>query len=112
VSQAYFGTPDVVGPAGGPANGLVPEFVCDPRLGGSAVGEKVLSIDCIKVPDLGTNPPLIPPYDLRAPFRMNHDLTLFKNFSLHGAQKLQFRTGFFNIFNTAYASTASTMIWI
>ena len=36
VSQAYFGTPDVVGPAGGPSNGLAPAFVCDPRRGGSA----------------------------------------------------------------------------
>ena len=104
-SQAYFGTPDVVGTAGGPSNGLAPEFACDPRLGGSAVGEKILNIDCIKVPDFGTNAPLIPPYDLRTPFRMNHDLTLFKTFALHGAQKLQFRAGFFNIFNAAYATT-------
>ena len=37
---------------------------------------------------------------------MTHDLTLFKNFALRGSQKLQFRTGFFNIFNTASAATA------
>ena len=35
---------------------------------------------------------------------MNHDLTLFKNFAVHGDQKLQFRAGFFNIFNMAYAT--------
>ena len=35
---------------------------------------------------------------------MNQDLTLFKNFALHGDQKLQLRFGFFNIFNTAYAN--------
>jgi len=105
VSQAYFGTPDVVGPAG-PSNGLAPAFTCDPRLGGSQVGERVLNIDCITVPEFGTNPPLIPPYDLRTPSHMSHDLTIFKNFKLHGAQTLQFRTGFFNIFNAAYATTA------
>jgi hypothetical protein len=57
VSQAFYGTPDVVGP-GGPSNGLAPDFVCDPRLGGSAVGEKILNIDCIDVPVFGTNSPL------------------------------------------------------
>ena len=103
VSQAFLGTPDVVGP-GGPSNGLAPDFVCDPRLGNSAVGEKILNIDCIEVPAFGTNPPRNPPYDMRTPFRMNHDLTVFKNFTIHGSQKLQFRAGFFNIFNAAFAT--------
>ena len=74
VSQAYFGTPDVVGPAG-PSNGLAPAFTCDPRRGGSRVGETLLDVDCIKVPDFGTNPSLVPPYDIRTPSRMTHDLT-------------------------------------
>ena len=89
---------------GGAGNSLAPEFTCDPPLGGSALGEKVLDINCIKVPDFGTSAPLYPPYDMRTPWRMNHDLTLFKNFVVHGDQKLQFRAGFFNIFNMAYAS--------
>ncbi len=103
VSQAFLGTPDVVGP-GGPSNGLAPDFVCDPRLGGAAVGEKLLNIDCIEVPAFGTSPPRNPPYDIRTPFRTNHDLTVFKNFTIHGSQKLQFRAGFFNIFNAAFAT--------
>jgi hypothetical protein len=37
---------------------------------------------------------------------MNHDLTLFKNFRVAHDQKLQFRAGFFDIFNMAYTSTA------
>ena len=107
VSQAYFGTPDVIGPdpggfIGGAGSSLAPEFTCDPRLGGSAVGEKLLNVDCIKVPDFGQSPPLIPPYDIRTPWRMNHDLTIFKNFVVHGDQRLQFRAGFFNILNMAY----------
>ena len=32
-------------------------------------------------------------------------MTLFKNFAIHGDQKLQLRAGFFNIFNTAYTIT-------
>ena len=35
----------------------------------------------------------------------NHDLTLFKNFAIKGDQKLQFRVGFFNLFNQAFANT-------
>ena len=32
-------------------------------------------------------------------------MTLFKNFEIRGEQKLQFRVGFFNIFNQAFANT-------
>jgi len=39
---------------------------------------------------------------------MSHDLTVFKNFVLRGAQKRQFRAGFFNTFNAAYATSAAT----
>ena len=42
------------------------------------------------------------------PTRLNHDLTLFKNFEIQGEQKLQFRVGFFNIFNQAFANTIMT----
>jgi len=111
VSQAYFGTPDVVGtdtPLGvGQSNGLAPAFTCDPRLHGSRAGEKILNVACVGVPAFGANAPLVPPYDLRTPSRMNHDLTLFKNFAVHGRQKLQLRAGLFNVFNMAYATTAT-----
>ena len=39
---------------------------------------------------------------------MNHDVTLFKNFRIGGERNLQFRAGFFNIFNAAYATTGIT----
>ena len=105
ISQAYFGTPDVVGvDVFNVGNDLVPVFTCDPRLGGHKVGEKLLDIGCISVPAFGTNGTRIPA-NLRAPWRSTHDVTLFKNFAIRGSQRLQFRAGFFNIFNTAYAST-------
>ena len=47
----------------------------------------------------------MPQYNIRTPTRMNHDLTLFKNFAIKGDQKIQFRVGFFNIFNQAFANT-------
>ena len=87
-------------------NGLAPVYTCDPTLGGKDVGEKILNLDCIKVPAFGENGDLVPPYNLRQPTRSNHDLTLFKNFAIRGEQKIQFRVGFFNLFNQAFATTA------
>jgi hypothetical protein len=57
------------------------------------------------MPAFGENGPLIPPYNLRMPTRINHDLTLFKNFEVTSGQKFQFRVGFFNLFNQAWPST-------
>jgi hypothetical protein len=105
VATAYFGTADVVGPSNSAGNALTPVYTCDPRLSGTGVGEKLLDINCISVPEFGSNGDLIPPYNIRTPTRFNHDLTLFKNFALSGEQKLQFRVGFFNLFNQAFANT-------
>ncbi len=105
VSVGYFGTADVVGPSNSGGNGLAPTYTCDPRLDGTQVGEKMLDIKCISVPAFGTNGDLVPPYNLRQPTRFNHDLTLFKNFDIKGDQKIQFRLGFFNLFNQAFATT-------
>jgi hypothetical protein len=107
ISAAYFGTADVVGPSNSGGNGLAPAYTCDPRLSGSSVGAKVLDLSCISVPKFGENGPLVPPYNLRQPTRFNHDLTLFKNFAIKGDQKVQFRAGFFNLFNQAFASTGA-----
>ena len=106
IGAAYFGTADVVGPSNSGGNGLTPAYTCDPRLDGKGVGEKVLDVNCIAVPAFGENGDLVPPYNLRQPTRFNHDLTLFKNFEIRGDQKLQFRIGFFNLFNQAFATTA------
>jgi hypothetical protein len=104
ISAAYFGTADVVGPSNTGGNGLAPVYTCDPRLSGTDVGEKILDVACIAVPEFGENGELIPPYNIRTPTRFNHDLTLFKNFDIQGDQKIQFRVGFFNIFNQAFAN--------
>jgi Carboxypeptidase regulatory-like domain/TonB-dependent Receptor Plug Domain len=106
IAAAYFGTADVVGPGLTGGNGLAPVYTCDPRLDGKNVGEKMLDINCISFPAFGEMGDLVPPYNLRQPTRYNHDITLFKNFAIRGEQKLQFRVGFFNIFNQAFATTA------
>jgi Carboxypeptidase regulatory-like domain/TonB-dependent Receptor Plug Domain len=105
---AYYGTPDITvltGPGGG-GDGLAPVYTCDPRLDGRKVGEKILDISCIGFPAIGEVGDVLPPFDIRTPGRMNHDITLFKNFAIKGDQKLQVRVGVFNIFNMAAASTA------
>ncbi len=110
ITQATFGTPDIIGnpgPGGGDRGGFSPVYTCDPRLDGSKVGEKMFDINCIGIPPPGTNGDLIPPYNLRMPTRINHDLTVFKNFAIHGDQKIQFRVGFFNLFNQAWVTTNS-----
>ena len=84
---------------------MAPVYTCDPRLGGRTSGEKILDLSCISVPEFGENGDLVPPYNIRTPTRINHDLTLFKNFEITGDQKLQFRVGFFNMFNQAFANT-------
>jgi len=104
IAAAYFGTADVVGPSNAGGNGLAPAYSCDPRLSGTQVGEKILDVNCISVPAFGTNGDLVPPYNIRTPTRFNHDVTLFKNFDIRGEQKIQFRVGFFNIFNQAFAN--------
>jgi Carboxypeptidase regulatory-like domain/TonB-dependent Receptor Plug Domain len=103
----YFGTADVVGPSNSGGNALVPVYTCDPRTGDKDVGEFVLDINCIKVPDFGQNGDLVPKYNIRTPTRQNHDITLFKNFAIKGDQKIQFRVGFFNVFNQAFANVTS-----
>lgn len=105
ISAAYFGSADVVGPSNNGGNGLAPVYTCDPRTGNGAVGEKVLDISCISVPEFGKNGDLVPPYNIRTPTRYNHDLTVFKNFAIKGDQKIQFRLGFFNLFNQSFANT-------
>jgi hypothetical protein len=107
VAQAYFGTPDTVLIDQGGGNfhtGLAPTYTCDPRTGATGVGEKLLDLNCIGIPAFGQQGQVIAPYNLRTPSRSNTDLTLFKNFPIHGEQKLQFRVGFFDLFNTAYTT--------
>jgi hypothetical protein len=111
IAQAYYGTPDKVlslRGGGGTATGIAPIFTCDPRLDGKDVGEKLFDVSCIGFPAFGQQGDVIPPYDLRTPSRFNNDLTLFKNFQIRGEQKLQFRVGLFNIFNTSFITFAQS----
>jgi hypothetical protein len=107
-SMAYYGTPDTIlvyENGNFQRGGLAPVYTCDPRLDGNAAGEKYLDINCITFPAFGEVGDVLPKHNLRTPHRINHDLTLFKNFAIRGEQKLQFRVGFFNLFNQAFPTT-------
>jgi hypothetical protein len=72
-------------------------------MSGSKVGDKMLNVNCIGIPGIGQSGPFASPYYIRMRTRMNHDITLFKNFRLgeNNSRKLQFRVGLFNVFNQA-----------
>jgi hypothetical protein len=109
IVAAYFGTADVVGPGLDPKNpSLAPSYTCNPVTGNTSVNTKMLDINCMAIPEFGKPGDLVPPYNVRTPMRVNHDLTVFKNFKTVGEQKLQFRAGFFNLFNQAFANTNNT----
>src|SRR4029453_5993897 len=97
ISQAYYGTPDIVllTENGSQSNGLAPVYTCDPRAGGTKVGEKLFDINCIGFPAFGQVGEVLPPYDLRTPTRQNHDIPLFKKFSIPRDHNLQFPGGGF-----------------
>ena len=90
---------------------FAPVYVSDPRTGDSSLGDKLFDINAIRLPNLaaGEIGDINPPYNLRYPTRMNHDLTIFKDFRFANDQRLQFRVGFFNLFNMAYAGVRSDL---
>jgi hypothetical protein len=96
IERAFFGTD-------GYNVGVAPVYLCDPRLDGKSVGEKILDISCLGIPEFGSTGPTQPPYYIRlVKGRWNFDMTLFKDFDFGEDRRLQFRAGFFNLFNQAY----------
>jgi carboxypeptidase family protein len=84
------------------AGGIAPIFIRDPRMDGNQIGDKMLDLGAIAIPGFGASGATIAPFYFRTPRTMNWDLSLFKNFKIKESKNLQFRAGFFNIFNQAY----------
>jgi hypothetical protein len=98
---ASFGS-DAFSTAGFSAGGIAPTFSKNPTADGSKVGERVLDLGAIGFPAFGTTGPSVSPFYFRTPRRQNWDISLFKNFKMGESKNLQFRAGFFNIFNQAF----------
>jgi hypothetical protein len=98
---AAFGS-DAFSTAGYAAGATAPIFTKNPTLDGKNVGERVLDLSAIGIPAFGSSGATISPFYFRTPNRANWDISLFKNFKIKESKNLQFRAGFFNIFNQAY----------
>jgi hypothetical protein len=101
LSLAAFGS-DAFVAAGYAAGAIAPTFSKNPNLGGKNVGEAVLDLNAIGIPAFGTTGPTISPFYFRTPNRQNWDISFFKNFKIGETKNIQFRSGFFNIFNQAF----------
>ncbi|MEW6126042.1 MAG: carboxypeptidase regulatory-like domain-containing protein [Acidobacteriota bacterium] len=101
-SLAFFGT-DAFSNSGSSSGAVTPVYLGNPQVeSGLKLGSRMLDLNALAIPSFGTTGPYVQPFYLRAPHRWNHDITFFKNFQLTERQKIQFRAGFFNIFNQAY----------
>jgi hypothetical protein len=106
VGPAWFGT-DAFGNIGLNTGAVTPIYRGNPRGGGSDVGDRIVNLSAIQIPSFPTTGPRQPPFYLRTPGRSNFDVSFFKDFQITETKKLQFRTGFFNIFNQAYPTRIS-----
>src|SRR5262245_31996906 len=82
---------------------IAPVYINNPMLDVKNVCEKVLDLSAIGIPAFGLTGPTVSPFYPRTPARQNWDLSLFKNFKITESKVLQFRFGFFNLFNQAFA---------
>src|SRR5207253_7937063 len=87
---------------------VAPIYVRNPQTGGSGLGQKVFDLNALQIPAYPNNGPAQPPFYMRTPSRSNFDVSFFKNFDFSESKKLQFRAGFFNLFNQAYPTQIST----
>jgi hypothetical protein len=104
---AYLGHTVVTGGATGQASGIAPILLRNPVTGNTNLGAAYFDVTALAVPAFGTNGPAQSPFYIRAPTTNNWDVTFFKNFNFSESKKFQFRAGFFNVFNEAFANPAA-----
>jgi hypothetical protein len=100
---SYFGHTVVAGNNTGQASGIAPVLLRNPVTGNTNLNQAYLDVSALAVPAFGTNGPSQSPFYMRSPTTNNFDVTFFKNFNINETKKIQFRAGFFNIFNEAFA---------
>jgi len=102
VLMAYFGNNARAGGNSGVATGIAPILARNPTVGSTKINGSYFDLSAIQLPAFAQNGPFQSPFYLRSPTTNNFDVTLFKNFGISESKKLQFRAGFFNLFNEAF----------
>jgi len=102
MARAWYGT-DAFNLNGNSNTGAVtPIYSRNPSIDTKKLGDRILDLGAITLPGFGNSGPSQLPFYLRFPSRSNFDVSFFKNFKINESKSLQFRSGFFNIFNQAY----------
>jgi hypothetical protein len=105
---AWYGS-DAFNAQGQSVGAITPIYVRNPVLGGNKLGQKLFDLSALQIPAFPNSGPSQPPFYMRTPGRSNFDVSFFKNFSFSESKKLQFRAGFFNLFNQAYPTQISNV---
>lgn len=99
---SFFGTNAFTVDTASNAGPVAPVLTRDPVLGNTGFGQQYIDLSAIQIPGFGSSGATIPPFVVRGPARTNFDVTLMKNFNFTEERRVQFRAGFFNIFNQAF----------
>lgn len=103
VRATYLGSSSTGNSAGLPP---VPVLILkNPDTGQTGLKQQLLDPSAFAIPPFanGNSGPFQSPFYFRAPSRTNFDISFFKNFKFSETKSLQFRSGFFNIFNFSFA---------
>jgi hypothetical protein len=97
--EAMYGSPDIP---------VQPIVTCDPRK--NVPDGYLFNPSCFAAPEVGQLGAFIFPY-IKGQAYHNHDLSLFKNFSIGNGRKLQFRLSAYNFLNhpLSYPDTATNL---
>ena len=101
---AAFGNNAVAGGNALGASGIAPIVLRNAVTGNTNLGAAYVDAAAFAVPTFGANGAAQSPFYIRSPTTNNWDVTFFKNFKISESKKLQFRAGFFNVFNEAFAN--------
>lgn len=101
---SWFGNNAAAGGNALGASGIAPIVLRNGTTGDTNINGRYVDPAAFAVPSFGTNGPAQSPFYIRAPTTHNWDVTFFKNFKISETKKLQFRTGFFNVFNESFAN--------
>jgi len=103
-----FGSYAVVGTNALSSSGVAPVVLRNATTGNGNINSLYIDPTAFAVPAPGSSGPYQSPFYLRSPTTNNFDVTFFKNFKMSETRKLQFRVGFFNVFNEAFANPDTT----